>query len=88
MASINVEEEWKEAVDLLQSAVAEWNKFGSNEKQKLNAGELECIETKLEAIQQFAAVACRNFSCLCEFYEKFEILAVMFLLAAVKMKTP
>ena len=85
MAAINIEAEWKEALELLQSTVEEWEK-STNDRYKLNAGELEVIQETLEDIQRFVAIHCPNFACLLEFYEKFERLAIMFGLASIKMR--
>jgi len=87
MASINVEEEWNNALALYQSTLEEWEK-SANDRHKLNAGELEVIDSFLEDIQQFVVTHGRdrrNLLCLIEFYRKFEKVASALYLGSIKM---
>ena len=87
MAAINVEEEWKEAIELLQSTLEEWDN-SANDRQKLNAGELEVIDSFLDDIQRFVDGHCHcpNLVHLIEFYHKFERVAMTLYFASLKMK--
>ena len=87
MASINIEEEWKDALALLESTLEEWEK-SANDRHKLNAGELEVIDSFLEDIQHFVVAhgrEPRHFIHLIEFYNKFETVATALYIASIKM---
>ena len=87
MASINIEEEWNNAIALYESTVEEWEK-SANDRHRLNAGELEAINSFLEDIQQFVVAHGRDrrdLIHLIQFYSKFERVATALYLGSIKM---
>jgi hypothetical protein len=84
MASVNFEDEWKEAHYLLDSTKAEWNNM-CNERHMLTSAEIDVIESCFESIKEFAMINCKNVPCLIEFYKRFEELSNLLVLASEKM---
>ena len=85
MASNNIGEDWKKALELLATSEVEWHMSADN-RHKLNASERVSIEFNLEAIPQFAEANCRNANRLNEFYDMYERISVQFHLALMKMR--
>jgi len=85
MARINLEEEWKEALELLESTLEQWEEVAIY-RNRLHAGELEIINAAVEDIKHFVAVHSKNIVNLLEFYDKLERVAMTLYFASIKMK--
>jgi hypothetical protein len=84
MSSVELEAKWKEAMDLFEVTKAEWAR-SAGAKHKLNAGMINCIETNFEALEQYAVIHRGKNPCLCDFYQRFETLLEMLVVASMKM---
>ena len=84
MSSVELKAKWKEAMELFETTKTEWA-TSSGRKHKLSAAALEIIETNFEALEQYVVIYRNKKPCLCEFYQKFETLLEMLLLASMKM---
>jgi hypothetical protein len=84
MSSGELEAKWKQAMKLFETTKTEWA-TSSGKKHKLNAAPLEMIETNFKVLEQYAVIHRNKNPCLCEFYQKFETLLEMLLLASMKM---
>ena len=84
MSSVELEAKWKEAMDSFEASKAEWAR-SADQKHKLNAASIHFIETTIQALEQYAAIHRDKNACLCEFYQRFETLLEMLLLASMKM---
>jgi hypothetical protein len=84
MASNHVGEDWKRALDLLESSVQEWEK-SLDKKHKLTYSERVSIDLNLEAVEKFAEENCTNFDCLSQFLRMYERMSVQLHLALMKM---
>ena len=84
MASVNVDEGWKEALYLLEITVEEWVN-ASNKTECLNRREIEAINYGLDWISNFAEARCQSYQHLVEFYEYFEKVTLKIYSASLKM---
>ena len=84
MSSVELEAKWKEAMDLFENSKTEWAR-SDGQKHKLNAATITFIENTFQALEQYAVIHQGKNPCLCEFYQRYETLLEMLLLASMKM---